>query len=242
MRARILAYGEEVEKALNSSDENGKIGGGEEEEGEEGSAEEGGETTAMPDANVKYAKLKVQLSEIQRAQAAQKRATKGKGDRKGTEPVSSEQERWMEAQVDVLKDKIQTVESDYTFRKVDAGAFCFVVPFQACADCSLTLLSPPRFCRESLSRRADETRCRATGREAQRHHLGESVRGCCEFSRAFTTIRRLVKSEWGECCPECTRFGRRDPVRIGRHRSKRFLLGACVSRTVGERYRRGQGR
>jgi hypothetical protein len=36
--------------------------------------------------------------------------------RKGTEPVSSEQERWMEAQVDVLKDKIQTVESDYKFR------------------------------------------------------------------------------------------------------------------------------
>jgi hypothetical protein len=34
--------------------------------------------TALPDANVKYAKLKVQLSEIQRAQAAQKRATKGK--------------------------------------------------------------------------------------------------------------------------------------------------------------------
>lgn len=120
LRARILAYGEEVEKALNSTVEDGKVGGVEEEE--EDGAEEG-ETTAMPDANVKYAKLKVQLSEIQRAQAAQKRATKGKGDRKGTEPVSSEQERWMEAQVDVLKDKIQAVESDYTFRKVDAGAF-----------------------------------------------------------------------------------------------------------------------
>lgn len=117
LRARILAYGEEVEKALNSTVEDGKVGGVEEEE--EDGAEEG-ETTAMPDANVKYAKLKVQLSEIQRAQAAQKRATKGKGDRKGTEPVSSEQERWMEAQVDVLKDKIQAVESDYTFRKVDA--------------------------------------------------------------------------------------------------------------------------
>lgn len=119
LRARILAYGEEVEKALNSTDgssaENGKAGGEEDDE-----EEEGGELTALPDANVKYAKLKVQLSEIQRAQAAQKRATKGKGDRKGTEPVSSEQERWMEAQVDVLKDKIQTVESDYTFRKVDA--------------------------------------------------------------------------------------------------------------------------
>jgi ATP-dependent RNA helicase DHX29 len=128
LRARILAYGEEVEKALNSTDgssaENGKAGGEEDDE-----EEEGGELTALPDANVKYAKLKVQLSEIQRAQAAQKRATKGKGDRKGTEPVSSEQERWMEAQVDVLKDKIQTVESDYTFRKVDAGAFCFIVPF-----------------------------------------------------------------------------------------------------------------
>ncbi|GAA5993713.1 hypothetical protein JCM10908_001342 [Rhodotorula pacifica] len=115
LRARILAYGEELDKALASPDPgaNGSsIANG------DGEVED--EDTVLPDANAKYARLKVQLSEIQRAQAAQKRATKGKGDRKGTEPVSDEQVKWMETQVEVLKERIQAVESDYTFRKVDA--------------------------------------------------------------------------------------------------------------------------
>lgn len=112
LRARVLAYGEELDKALAASGRNSSDSGSE-------SGGEGDES-AMPDANVKYATLKVQLSEVQRAQAAQKRATKGRGDRKGTEPVSVEQEKWMEAQVEVLQERIKAVESDYTFRKVDA--------------------------------------------------------------------------------------------------------------------------
>ncbi|GAA5869867.1 hypothetical protein JCM3774_000517 [Rhodotorula dairenensis] len=116
LRARILAYGEELDKALNSTAADREE---DDDDDDEGGGRDGGDTT-LPDANVKYAKLKVQLSEIQRAQAAQKRATKGKGDRKGTEPVSAEQEKWMDAQVDVLKDRLQAVENDYTFRKVDA--------------------------------------------------------------------------------------------------------------------------
>jgi len=107
LRARILAYGDELDRALESTTAASDAGSG--------------DGTELPDANVKYAKLKVQLSEIQRALQAHKRITKGKGDRKGAQPLSEEQEVWMEAQSELLKDKIKGLESDYTFRKVDAG-------------------------------------------------------------------------------------------------------------------------
>ncbi|GAA5984920.1 hypothetical protein JCM11641_003627 [Rhodosporidiobolus odoratus] len=76
--------------------------------------------TDLPDSNANYASLKLQLSEIQRAQAAHKRATKGKGDRKGGGGMSREEENWMEAKGEVLKGKIREVEGEYTFRKSDA--------------------------------------------------------------------------------------------------------------------------
>ncbi|GAA5943107.1 hypothetical protein JCM1841_003894 [Sporobolomyces salmonicolor] len=99
LRARILAYDEELEQSLSGA-------------------------TDCPederDANQKYAALKLQLSEIQRAQGASKRASKGKGDRKGANPLSEEQEEWMEMQAEVLRKKIKAIEADYTFRKVDA--------------------------------------------------------------------------------------------------------------------------
>lgn len=106
LRARILAYGEELDKALSSNAD-----------GDEAEA-------AEADANVKYSKLKLQLSEIQRAQATHKRVTKGKGDRKGAQAMSDEQEKVLDAQGELLKEKIKTVESDYTFRKTDAGTYC----------------------------------------------------------------------------------------------------------------------
>ncbi|GAA5857787.1 hypothetical protein JCM9279_000747 [Rhodotorula babjevae] len=106
LRARILAYGDELDRALESTTAASDAGSG--------------DGTDLPDANVKYAKLKVQLSEIQRALQAHKRITKGKGDRKGAQPLSEEQEVWMEAQSELLKDKIKGIEGDYTFRKVDA--------------------------------------------------------------------------------------------------------------------------
>lgn len=71
------------------------------------------------DANATYACLKLQMSEIQRAQGAAKRAAKGRG--KGMTRATVEQEEWREMQVEVLKKKLKTIEGDYTFRKVDAG-------------------------------------------------------------------------------------------------------------------------
>lgn len=107
LRARILAYGDELDKELAAAS---------------AASDAGDEVDA---ANVKYARLKVQLSEIQRAQATHKRITKGKGDRKGGQALSEEQEKWMEAQSELLRDKIKAAESDYTFRKVDAGSSIF---------------------------------------------------------------------------------------------------------------------
>lgn len=107
LRARILAYGDELDRALESATAASDSGGS-------------GDGAELPDANVKYAKLKVQLSEVQRALQAHKRVTKGKGDRKGAQALTEEQETWFEAQSELLKDKVKAVEGDYTFRKVDA--------------------------------------------------------------------------------------------------------------------------
>lgn len=93
LRARILAYDDEIEKEVSMEDSG--------------------------DANTTYAGLKLQMSEIQRAQGAAKRAAKGRG--KGVTQTSAEQEEWREMQVEVLKKKLKTIEGDYTFRKVDAG-------------------------------------------------------------------------------------------------------------------------
>lgn len=95
LRERILAYDDEQSDS------------------EETSADE------SPDANHVYAKLKVQMSEIQRAQGAAKRALKGKG--KGASPETLAEEDLREAQVNLLKKKLKVIEGDYTFRKVDAG-------------------------------------------------------------------------------------------------------------------------
>jgi len=72
------------------------------------------------DSNARYASIKLQLSEIQRAQGASKRAGKGKGDRKGGVAMSKEQEEWIEGQAEGLRKKIKDIEGDYTFRKTDA--------------------------------------------------------------------------------------------------------------------------
>lgn len=149
MRARILAYGEEVEKALSSAAD------GDEAEG------------AEADANVKYSKLKLQLSEIQRAQATHKRVTKGKGDRKGAQALSDEQEKLLDAQGELLKDKLKSAESDYTFRKTDAGA------------CRKRFITTTAYFdssrRETLPRGAYQAGRRPTLGSSQRHNPREPV-------------------------------------------------------------------
>ncbi|GAA5955052.1 hypothetical protein JCM3765_003173 [Sporobolomyces pararoseus] len=82
--------------------------------------EEEEEDSLEVDSNARYASLKLQLSEIQRAQGASKRAGKGKGDRKGGVAMTKPQEEWMEGQAETLRNKIKAIEGDYTFRKVDA--------------------------------------------------------------------------------------------------------------------------
>ncbi|GAA6012163.1 hypothetical protein JCM10207_005153 [Rhodosporidiobolus poonsookiae] len=122
LRARILAYEEELAKQLSPSAPSSPRAA-REKKGFFASGDSDSDTDSddgLPDANAKYAQLKLQLSEIQRAQGAQKRATKGKGDRKGTQAVGKEEEMWMEAKAEVLKGKIKEIEGEYTFRKVDA--------------------------------------------------------------------------------------------------------------------------
>lgn len=92
LRARILAYDDEVDASASLEDS---------------------------DANTLYAGIKLQMSEIQRAQGAAKRAAKGKGKA----PVSAEQDEYRELQVELLKKKLKAIENDYTFRKVDAGGW-----------------------------------------------------------------------------------------------------------------------
>lgn len=82
--------------------------------------EEEEEDDLSVDSNARYASIKLQLSEIQRAQGASKRAGKGKGDRKGGVAMSKEQEEWIEGQAEGLRKKIKDIEGDYTFRKTDA--------------------------------------------------------------------------------------------------------------------------
>jgi ATP-dependent RNA helicase DHX29 len=127
LRARILAYEEELDKKLSLSSgpspsaAKGAVRGSFFSSGASDSGDSSeDESSTLPDSNAKYAQLKLQLSEIQRAQAAHKRATKGKGDRKGAQPLKKEEEEWMEAKAEVLKAKISKVEGEYTFRKVDA--------------------------------------------------------------------------------------------------------------------------
>ncbi|GAA5902381.1 hypothetical protein JCM6882_000515 [Rhodosporidiobolus microsporus] len=123
LRARILAYEEELNRQLSpsaptspkASKKTGFFASGDSDSDSDSDAE-----SALPDSNAKYAKLKLQLSEIQRAQAAHKRATKGKGDRKGSAPLSKGEEEWMDAKAELLKGKIKDVEGEYTFRKADA--------------------------------------------------------------------------------------------------------------------------
>lgn len=99
LRARILAYDDEVQKEV-SMEENG-------------------------DANSMYAGIKLQMSEIQRAQGVARRAAKGRGAKATV--VSAEQEEWREMQVEVLKKKLKAIEGEYTFRKVDAGELGCIV-------------------------------------------------------------------------------------------------------------------
>ncbi|GAA5855636.1 hypothetical protein JCM8547_001627 [Rhodosporidiobolus lusitaniae] len=125
LRARILEYERELDKQLSpppsSSLKSATTKHPFFSSGDSDSDSSDSETdSALPDSNAKYASLKLQLSEIQRAQAAHKRATKGKGDRKGAQPMSKEEEQWMEAKAEVLKGKISAVEGEYTFRKTDA--------------------------------------------------------------------------------------------------------------------------
>lgn len=91
LRARILAYDNELDREIAALEDS--------------------------DANAVYAGLKVQLSEVQRAQGAAKRAAKGKGKA----PVSLNEEDYREKQIELLKKKLALIENDYTFRKVDAG-------------------------------------------------------------------------------------------------------------------------
>ncbi|GAA5938098.1 hypothetical protein JCM10213_000830 [Rhodosporidiobolus nylandii] len=126
LRARILAYEEELEKqfaptpSAPSSPKAPKKSGFFASPDSDSDSDDSDAESTMPDSNAKYAKLKLQLSEIQRAQAAHKRATKGKGDRKGGGAMSREEEKWIDAKGEVLKTKIKEIEGEYTFRKTDA--------------------------------------------------------------------------------------------------------------------------
>ncbi|SCV70876.1 BQ2448_3638 [Microbotryum intermedium] len=66
------------------------------------------------DVNTRYARLKLQLSEIQRAQGVSKRLAL----KKQSGPTRDDE--WRENKVVELTKSIQEIEGDYTFRKVDA--------------------------------------------------------------------------------------------------------------------------
>ncbi|BGP54757.1 hypothetical protein JCM8202_003265 [Rhodotorula sphaerocarpa] len=117
-RARLLAYGRDLDKSISGrASAEQDSGSDSSDDDDDGSTDE----STMPDANVRYAKLRVELTEVQRAQAAQKRA-RSKADKQadGAEPAAAGDEKWMDAQIELLNEKIKAVESDYTFRKVDA--------------------------------------------------------------------------------------------------------------------------
>lgn len=103
LRARILAY----------------------EESDESEPEEEGAAKAIveeeKDLNSKWAGLKVQLSEVQRAQNVAKRSA-GRG-----KVVKGEKET-LDAKVISLGKRMKTIEGDYLFRKIDAGACPVVSP------------------------------------------------------------------------------------------------------------------
>ncbi|SGY79422.1 BQ5605_C008g05127 [Microbotryum silenes-dioicae] len=67
-----------------------------------------------PDANTRYARLKLQLSEIQRAQGVSKRLA----IKQRTGPTREDE--WRERKVIELNKLIGEIEGDYTFRRVDA--------------------------------------------------------------------------------------------------------------------------
>lgn len=136
-RARLLAYGRDLDKSISGrASAEQDSGSDSSDDDDDGSTDE----STMPDANVRYAKLRVELTEVQRAQAAQKRA-RSKADKQadGAEPAAAGDEKWMDAQIELLNEKIKAVESDYTFRKVDAGALqCSL----SCLDLVRELTSP----------------------------------------------------------------------------------------------------
>ncbi|KAI5477732.1 hypothetical protein MNV49_005921, partial [Pseudohyphozyma bogoriensis] len=96
LRARILSY-DDPDRA--NEDDNG--------------------TKEPESANEKYASLKLQLSEVQRAQGAAKRAASGKGGKKVLLPVGLEEEETRDRMAELLKKKLKEVEGNYEFRKVD---------------------------------------------------------------------------------------------------------------------------
>lgn len=104
LRARVLSYSDDTDKESNTGDNS---------------------VDESPDANHQYAKLKLEMSEIQRAQGAAKRANKAKS--KGIPQALTEQDELMELQVGILKKRIKAVEGDYTFRKPDAGMPAFLL-------------------------------------------------------------------------------------------------------------------
>ncbi|KAM0753239.1 P-loop containing nucleoside triphosphate hydrolase protein [Meredithblackwellia eburnea MCA 4105] len=94
LRARVLAYDDDESEDSQSKREEEKT------------------------ANEKYASVKLQMSEIQRAQGASKRAQKAR--EKAGLGVDEAQAELMEKQIELLKKKLKAIEGDYTFRKVDA--------------------------------------------------------------------------------------------------------------------------
>ncbi|SCZ98775.1 BZ3500_MvSof-1268-A1-R1_Chr7-1g09268 [Microbotryum saponariae] len=101
IRARILAY------ETNDDDDDAQ-------DGDQKSEPDLDDMKDDQDANTRYARLKLQLSEIQRAQGVSKRLA----IKRRTGPTREDE--WREHKVTELIKKIGEIEEDYTFRRVDA--------------------------------------------------------------------------------------------------------------------------
>ncbi|KAM0788761.1 hypothetical protein ACM66B_002852 [Microbotryomycetes sp. NB124-2] len=69
------------------------------------------------DANQTFVAVKLQLTDLQRAQGAAKRAQRGN---KPVHGEALEAESFRDMQIELLQKKLKQIEDDYTFRKVDA--------------------------------------------------------------------------------------------------------------------------
>ncbi|GAA5927842.1 uncharacterized protein JCM15063_006009 [Sporobolomyces koalae] len=116
----------EVERAADSTSEDSDDSGSESDDSDSSSSapaaaneEEEDEDTLAVDSNTRYAQLKLEISELQRAQGAFKRASKSKGPKKNSIGSKAEEE-WIDTRLEQARNKLKEIEGDYTFRKTDA--------------------------------------------------------------------------------------------------------------------------